>query len=669
MSAPDPDPEEQAETEGPQNVCQVEEEPQEQSDVLSIARTVVQRRGGYECEFVQLPPGYFQTDCSVCLLVLRDAHLATCCGHNFCKECIGRVQKAGNSCPLCNKEEFTLTYNREKDVALKQFEVYCTHHKIGCEWKGRLEMLDKHLNVDPELEKQLEGCAFVELQCWHDGCGQSFQRRLIAKHQSRECLQRPFSCEHCHEYESTYHDVACIHWPLCECYPVSCPHKCTQNTFQRQTLQKHLNEECPLQEVECEFKYTGCETKLPRKDMPEHLKENVGHMLLLARQNQELMAKLLEKDEQIRRMAEESQRELETKIEILAKDQQKKLDGLKLEKDEQIRRMAEENQRLAKDQQEKLVQTKEDIVTLKREKNEQVERLAGEYQRSTKGIRQKMKAIEERVVPKAAMVKLEGRVMELQQRSETDHVKVERRVAEIENTSATSVTEVKRRITKLENNKASKVEVKRYQDRVLTVERGAITKAEREELINQVVTRRELEDRIGGLERKQDTIKDSLEKLSHLLTAPIQIVMTNFERHKWDKDFWYSEGFYTKPQGYKMCLRVDANGVGDGKGTHVTCSVYLMRGEFDNHLKWPFRGNVTVQLLNQREDLQHRTETVHFVDETPDRLSVRVTSGERAGGKGYHKFIPHSELGYTAATNCQYLMKGSLYFRVKVELL
>ncbi len=248
-------------------------------------------------------------------------------------------------------------------------------------------MLDKHLNIDPELEKHHEGCAFVELQCWHDGCGQSFQRRLIAKHQSRECPQRPFSCEHCHEYESTYHDVVCIHWPVCECYPVSCPHKCTQNTFQRHILQKHLNKECRLQEVECEFKYAGCETKLPRKDMPEHLKENVGHMLLLARQNQELMAKLLEKDEQIRRVTEESRRELEMKIEILAKDQQERLDRLKREKDEQIRRMADDSRREMKYEIERLaIDQQEKREGLQREKDEQIRRLAEEnWKRQLRG--------------------------------------------------------------------------------------------------------------------------------------------------------------------------------------------------------------------------------------------------------------------------------------------
>ncbi len=152
-------------------------------------------------------------------------------------------------------------------------------------------------------------------------------------------------------------------------------------------------------------------------------------------------------------------------------------------------------------------------------------------------------------------------------------------------------------------------------------------------------------------------------------TAPVQITMANYERHKRDNDIWFSDGFYTHPQGYRMCLRVDANGNRSGKGTHVSCYIYLMRGEFDIHLKWPFRDDVTITLLNQREDKNHHTMTVTFTDKTPDKHSARVTSGERAaGGWGAPQLVPHTELGYKPATNSQYLVNDCLYFRVKAEL-
>ena len=58
-----------------------------------------------------------------------------------------------------------------------------------------------------------------------------------------------------------------------------------------------------------------------------------------------------------------------------------------------------------------------------------------------------------------------------------------------------------------------------------------------------------------------------------------------------------------------MCLGVDTYGIGIGKGTHVSVFTCLMCGNFDSHLKWPFRGNVTIQLVNQLEDKKHHTDS------------------------------------------------------------
>ena len=81
---------------------------------------------------------------------------------------------------------------------------------------------------------------------------------------------------------------------------------------------------------------------------------------------------------------------------------------------------------------------------------------------------------------------------------------------------------------------------------------------------------------------------------------PVDILLDNFEDHKKKDDAWWSPPFYSHIGGYRMCLKVDANGFGSGKGTHVSVGVYLMRGEFDDHLKWPFNGMVTVQLKRER---------------------------------------------------------------------
>ena len=114
-----------------------------------------------------------------------------------------------------------------------------------------------------------------------------------------------------------------------------------------------------------------------------------------------------------------------------------------------------------------------------------------------------------------------------------------------------------------------------------------------------------------------------------------------------------------------MCLAVVANGNGAGKGTHVSVFAYLMRGEFDDYLKWPFRGHVTVAILNQLEDNRHATETIHFTNTTKAQYIGRVTDGERAlSGWGYPAFIANTDLTYDPAMNCQYLKYDCLRFQI-----
>ena len=112
-----------------------------------------------------------------------------------------------------------------------------------------------------------------------------------------------------------------------------------------------------------------------------------------------------------------------------------------------------------------------------------------------------------------------------------------------------------------------------------------------------------------------------------------------------------------------MCLRVDANGQ---FATRVSVYVYLMRGDNDDNLKWPFKGTINVSLLNQLEDGQHHTRLLWSdYDDVPERVCGRVTVGEKAGrGCGLSQFISHQELDYPASGNCQYLKDDTLFFRV-----
>ena len=127
---------------------------------------------GFECEFAEEIPKGVQLNCPICLLVLREPYQATCCGKSLCKECIKRLKIRSNSCPTCQTENFFSYPNKGLEQSLYDFEVYCSHKSKGCEWRGELRELDKHLNSEPPTDKSLEGCPFIITSCpfSHTGC-------------------------------------------------------------------------------------------------------------------------------------------------------------------------------------------------------------------------------------------------------------------------------------------------------------------------------------------------------------------------------------------------------------------------------------------------------------------------------------------------------------------
>ena len=124
-----------------------------------------------------------------------------------------------------------------------------------------------------------------------------------------------------------------------------------------------------------------------------------------------------------------------------------------------------------------------------------------------------------------------------------------------------------------------------------------------------------------------------------------QFTMTDFEEYKKDNDMWWSSHFYTHPNGYRMCLRVHANGLGSSKGIHLSVFLCLMRGEFDDQLKWPFKGSVTIKLMNQEEDKDHIVQTAKYQKSLSEEYFTRVMEEERSSKVwGIFNFLPLTKL-------------------------
>ena len=147
---------------------------------------------------------------------------------------------------------------------------------------------------------------------------------------------------------------------------------------------------------------------------------------------------------------------------------------------------------------------------------------------------------------------------------------------------------------------------------------------------------------------------------------PWVIKMEGFQEKKENEEDWFSDPVYSHFGGYKMCLKVHANGNKHGKGTHVSAHVCLMRGDHDDNLKWPFKGTIKVSLLNQLEDGQHCTRQLWSPDSNvSEATSNRVTGREKASAFwGLPRFVSHQDLSCNGRNKLQYLKDNTLFFRV-----
>ena len=120
----------------------------------------------------------------------------------------------------------------------------------------------------------------------------------------------------------------------------------------------------------------------------------------------------------------------------------------------------------------------------------------------------------------------------------------------------------------------------------------------------------------------------------------------------------YSVPFFTSPFGYKLCLYLYLNGVDDGKGTHHSFFVAILRGQHDALLKWPFEQLVTMILLNQ----DRRKNIVQVLRPEPSSSSFQQPKTEMNDQYGFTKFAPLWVLG-----DPSYVRNDTLYLKVIVD--
>ena len=172
-----------------------------------------------------------------------------------------------------------------------------------------------------------------------------------------------------------------------------------------------------------------------------------------------------------------------------------------------------------------------------------------------------------------------------------------------------------------------------------------------------------LKSQVLKLQKENDKLKRKVESLVNdqksmelqSQIVPIYLIMKRFSSRKHNNRQWVSPPFYTHLNGYRICLIVDLNGA---RGAHVSVFTELMRGPFDNELRWPFRGAITVELFNQEGEIENHSCIIDYV-EAPIEYSRRVTdTRENNKSWGIERFISNNHL------SPKFLKNDTLHFRI-----
>ncbi|XP_065887779.1 TNF receptor-associated factor 4-like [Dysidea avara] len=129
---------------------------------------------------------------------------------------------------------------------------------------------------------------------------------------------------------------------------------------------------------------------------------------------------------------------------------------------------------------------------------------------------------------------------------------------------------------------------------------------------------------------------------------------------------YFSVPFYTHSGGYKMQLGIYPNGTTARNSTHLSLSIYIMKGENDERLDWPFAGSVKIFVLNQSIDAEHFQKTCCTANPSIPGSSLAKPSTDKIrndSGWELSTFISRTEIKMCTAHK-QYIMNNTIFLRV-----
>ena len=219
------------------------------------------QRGGYDYQFVDTPLDMFL--CKICHFPSKEPHLSTCCGHTFCKSCLdGTIRSPFKpAIMVCPM----CRSNGLRTFLNKQNERAINSLHVFCTNKDKGCDWQGELNNISGHLRNSDGCQFEEVKCSND-CGLLLQRQHLPSHVDNECPCQEVHCQYC-SVVGQHQFIMGSHVEECPKVPLPCPNSCGVDSILREDMEFHKTT-CPLEDVECP---NDCGEVLQRQSMTNHI--------------------------------------------------------------------------------------------------------------------------------------------------------------------------------------------------------------------------------------------------------------------------------------------------------------------------------------------------------------------------------------------------------------
>ena len=425
--------------------------------------------------------------------------------------------------------------------------------------------------------QHLKECAFLPVMCplkcvESDGERRGevvrVERRQLAEHELEFCSQRELKCEFCGGAVR-----ACDmnpHLGECEEFPVDCPNGCEAagetgtRQIERGAVPLHLSE-CPLQRMECLYREYGCGEEMERRQLDLHEREYMHTHFRLAMK--EMKRKHIESTE-----LKDAQILQANKIDCL-----EKLSAVKDSEILSVNKEIKEMETLSFEMKQKQTESNKlkDSQILQANKIDCLEKLSAIKDSEILSVNKEIKEL------KTLSIEMKQKQTESNKLKDSQILQTNNKINCLETLNKNKDLEI---ISVKKELKTLSIEMKQKQTesnekiQFLQKQNALLTEA----LSSTLVSTGQLEWKIRGVKQKIEKKEDT-----------------------------YSDPFYV---GLYKC---QGNIVWDcSKTGKVGCFICIMRGEFDDKLKWPFIFRRKFVLLNQNRNEDNYIHSSEITQET-----------------------------------------------------